>query len=137
MPRVMPNGLCLPPTDEAERIMGNNGQIHGAKIVTNPAMKVKNSSISINLILVYPLSLVNVFFLYFTDFFLLRDGTHKDSIGGEPEETPRNTARGKDSQDTAINKLITAIAIIDLKFSNTAGRAILLGGRWLATGHLL
>ena len=51
MPKVMPSGLCLPPTDEAERIMGNNGQIQGAMIVTKPAIKVKNSSIGMRYIL--------------------------------------------------------------------------------------
>ena len=45
----MPSGLCLPAADEAERMIGSNGQIQGAMIVTKPARKVKNSSISINL----------------------------------------------------------------------------------------
>ena len=44
IPRVMPIGLCLPSTDEAERIIGNNGQIQGASMVMNPEIKEKNKS---------------------------------------------------------------------------------------------
>ena len=47
MPSVIPSGLRLPACEETERIIGNKGQMHGARIVTKPARKVKRSNISI------------------------------------------------------------------------------------------
>ena len=43
-PKVMPKGLCLPLPEEAERTIGNNGQMQGARIVTKPARKENKSN---------------------------------------------------------------------------------------------
>lgn len=48
IPRVIPSGLRFPPVDEAERTIGNSGQIHGAKMVTSPEIKEKKRSVSIS-----------------------------------------------------------------------------------------
>jgi len=44
IPSVIPSGLCRPfPLSVEERTMGNNGQMHGARIVTNPERNAKPS----------------------------------------------------------------------------------------------
>lgn len=47
IPSVMPNGLLLPAPTDTERMIGNNGQMHGARIVTNPARNEKKSNTGI------------------------------------------------------------------------------------------
>ena len=50
IPRVIPSGLRCPPLVVADKIIGNNGQMHGAKIVTSPEIKAKTSNTPIRLI---------------------------------------------------------------------------------------
>jgi hypothetical protein len=48
MPNVIPNGLLCPFSFIAEdKIIGSNGQIHGAKIVTNPEINANSTNIII------------------------------------------------------------------------------------------
>ena len=47
IPRVMPNGFLRAFVTDEERMIGSNGQIHGAKMVTNPDKKAKNNKINI------------------------------------------------------------------------------------------
>ncbi len=47
IPSVIPSGFRLPPDVVEERMIGNNGQIHGAKIVISPETNAKNKRIII------------------------------------------------------------------------------------------
>ncbi len=44
-PKVIPNGLLFPlPVTDEDRIMGNNGQIQGARIVTKPDINANSNN---------------------------------------------------------------------------------------------
>ncbi len=40
-PVTIPNGRCLPPASEPDRMIGRIGKMHGDRIVTTPARKAK------------------------------------------------------------------------------------------------
>jgi len=50
MPRVIPRGFFFPPVVLDERMIGSSGQMHGAKIVTNPDKNAKTNRIPIILL---------------------------------------------------------------------------------------
>jgi hypothetical protein len=45
-PKVIPRDFFFPPADDAEKTIGKSGQMHGAKIVMNPAKNEKSSSVA-------------------------------------------------------------------------------------------
>ena len=67
-PSVIPNGRLFPLPEDADKTIGNNGQMHGAKIVTSPAKNAKKRRMTMNLFL------CNGYGHYFTTLFLIGKG---------------------------------------------------------------
>lgn len=54
IPKVIPKGFAFPPVVVEERMIGNKGQIQGAKIVMSPETKANNSRTIIDIYLFLP-----------------------------------------------------------------------------------
>ena len=49
IPNVIPSDFLCPPVTDEDKIIGNNGQIHGARIVTKPDRNAKKRRITIRI----------------------------------------------------------------------------------------